>query len=84
MQPSRSSRLLRSTATRCVKPERLDRGAIYPDPSDLREVRRKIACGVMREARRQNLGRIIPDDAIERKVESSMWYPNYVDYLPPA
>jgi malic enzyme len=72
------------TLAECVKPERLDRGAIYPDPSDLREVSRKIACGVMREARRQNLGRIIPDDAIERKVESSMWYPNYVDYLPPT
>jgi len=72
------------TLAECVKPERLDRGAIYPDPSDLREVSRRIACGVMREARRQNLGRIIPDDAIERKVESSMWYPNYVDYLPPT
>ncbi|MFH1109849.1 MAG: NAD-dependent malic enzyme [Planctomycetota bacterium] len=72
------------TLAECVKPDRLDRGAIYPDPSDLREVSRKIACGVMREARRQNLGRIIPDDAIERKVETSMWYPNYVDYLPPA
>ncbi len=69
------------TLADCVTPERLRTGSIYPDPSELRTVSGKIACAVIREARRKNLGRMIPDDAIEQKVADAMWFPDYVDYV---
>ncbi len=70
----------RTLAERVTK-DRLDVGAIYPDQSDLREVSRDIACAVIREARRQNLGRSIPDDTIEEMVADAMWYPEYPSYV---
>ncbi len=63
-----------------VSQERLDLGAVFPDQSELREVSRAIACGVMREARDEHLGRRLTDDQIESLVEKSMWYPDYVPY----
>jgi len=65
------------TLATCVSEERLEAGAIYPDQGSLREVSRTIACRVIREARDSKLGRIIPDDAIERLVATRMWHPNY-------
>lgn len=67
------------TLAECLKPERLEVGAIYPDASELREVSRRIACAVVREARRANLGRLIADDVVEERVDQAMWYPEYVD-----
>lgn len=67
------------TLAECLKFERLEVGAIYPDASDLREVSRRIACAVVREARRANLGRLIADNAIEERVDQAMWYPEYVE-----
>jgi len=69
------------TLAKCITPKRLAQGAIYPDPSELREVSRRIACSVIREARRQNLGRLIPEDIVEQAVADAMWYPAYVDYV---
>ncbi|MFQ5591017.1 MAG: NAD-dependent malic enzyme [Phycisphaerae bacterium] len=69
------------TLAQLVTRDRLDTGAIYPDQSALREVSRKIACAIIREARRLNLGRMIPDDAIEEMVAGAMWYPEYADYV---
>ncbi len=63
-----------------VSPSRLELGAVYPDQSELREVSRAIACGVMREARERHLGRRITDAQIEALVEKSMWYPDYLPY----
>lgn len=60
-----------------VSDDRLACGAVYPDQSALRYVSRKIACAVIREARRLNLGRLIPDDEIEELVADSMWQPEY-------
>ncbi|MBI4717777.1 MAG: NAD-dependent malic enzyme [Planctomycetes bacterium] len=68
------------TLAECVRQSRLECGAIYPDPSDLRDVSRKIAAAVIREARRQKLGRLIADDAVEQLVADSMWYPAYEQY----
>jgi malic enzyme len=70
------------TLAATVSEARLAIGAIYPDQSDLREVSAKIAAAVIREARRQNLGRIIPDDQVEEQVADSMWYPEYRRYVP--
>jgi malic enzyme len=63
-----------------VSESRLADGVIYPDPGHLREVSRRIACAVIRQARNENLGRPIRDDAIESVVEQAMWYPDYPHY----
>lgn len=65
----------------CVTQDRLDEGALYPDQSTLREVSRRIAASVIREARRQNLGRPMPDESIEQAVADAMWYPQYPAYV---
>lgn len=63
-----------------VSDARLARRAIYPEPSDLRKVSHAIACSVMREARRENLGRLIPNELIPQVVAEAMWFPDYMDY----
>jgi len=65
-----------------VSEERLRQGALYPDQSELRTVSRAIACGVIREARDNNIGRMIPDGEIEKRIDESMWFPEYVEYEP--
>lgn len=65
------------TLAGCLSAERLALGSIYPDVSDLRAVSRKIACAVVREARRLNIGRLIPDAQIEDAVDRAMWHPDY-------
>jgi malic enzyme len=69
------------TLAECVTPDRVGSGAIYPDQSMLRDVSRRIAAGVVRETRRLNLGRIIPDDSVDRVVAEAMWYPEYPTYV---
>jgi len=68
----------------CVTDDRLDRTAVYPDQSELREASARIAAAVIRTARRQNLGRIIPDDQIDSLVREAIWYPDYPAFDPPA
>lgn len=68
------------TLADCVSRERLASGAVYPDQSTLREVSRRIACAVMREAARENLGRLYSDEQIEAIVRRSMWFPAYRVY----
>ena len=65
------------TLAHLVSRERLDAGAIYPDPSDLRDVSAKIAANVVRLARDANLGRRVPEEEVEQTVHSAMWYPAY-------
>lgn len=69
------------TLADCVPQDRVDAGAIFPDQSELREVSRRIAASVIREARRLNLGRLIPDEEIDRVVVEAMWYPEYPTYV---
>lgn len=68
------------TLAEMVSAERLASGAIFPDQSMLREVSRLIAGNVIREARRKNIGRLIPEDAIDHTVRQNMWFPDYVSY----
>jgi malic enzyme len=68
------------TLAKCVSPQRLDQGSIYPNQSELRECSRQIACAVMREARDQHIGRQLSDEAIEQTVAAAMWFPDYVAY----
>ncbi len=73
------------TLAQFVSEERLATGAIYPDQTQLRVVSRQIACNLIREARDANLGRLIPDDEVERVVDEGMWYPGYQElYYEPA
>ena len=60
-----------------VPQDRLNADAVYPDQSNLREVSRRIACAVVREARRLSVGRMIPDAQIDAAVKHMMWYPDY-------
>jgi len=66
------------TLARCVSPERLELGAIYPPEDGLREVSSQIACAVVRYARDAHLGRQIADERIEQAVRDATWYPNYI------
>lgn len=68
------------TLAGCVTEHRLESGAIYPDVSQLREVSACIAGQVIRTARDEGLGRIIPDNEIASLVRSRMWHPEYQDF----
>lgn len=68
------------TLADCISDDRLAQNALYPDQSTLREVSCKIAVNVIREARRLNIGRMVPDQDIEPLVRRSMWFPDYVEY----
>jgi malic enzyme len=63
----------------CVTDDDLAVGRIYPDQSHLRRVARAIAAAVIREARQLNLGRLIPDQAIDSILDQFVWYPEYQD-----
>jgi malic enzyme len=65
------------TLTGAVDDERLEKGALYPPTSALREVSRTIAVRVVREARDLGLGRHLDDDEIEPAVDAAMWFPDY-------
>ncbi len=68
------------TLAECITSERLDCHALYPEPSILREISGRIAVNVVREAKRLNIGRFIPEDRVETLVRDSMWYPDYAEY----
>ncbi|MEZ6318160.1 MAG: NAD-dependent malic enzyme [Phycisphaerales bacterium] len=72
------------TLAGCVTPEDFAHGSLYPPQAKLREVSRKIACAVMREARDSNLGKRLTDAEIEATVAGAMWDPNYASTDPPA
>jgi malic enzyme len=61
----------------CVDEDRLLHGALYPPTSALRQVSRRIAIRVVREARDLGLGRGYDDDEIEFAVDSAIWEPVY-------
>ncbi len=69
------------TLADCVTPDRIATGAVYPDQTSLRDVSRRIAAAVIRQARLESVGRLIPDDAIDELVKDSMWFPEYRPYM---
>ncbi len=67
------------TLARSTTQARLDRGAVYPDVADLRQVSAAVAAAVIRKARDLRVGRWIEDYEVDRVVTESMWYPEYPD-----
>jgi malic enzyme len=61
---------------------RLASGALYPPVTELRAVSRSIAIEVAREAVAAGLAGIDSATDIEALVDSAMWWPKYVPYLP--
>jgi len=66
------------TLAASVSAARLERGAVYPDVSELRRTSALIAAAVIRRARDLKIGRRIEDHEVEAVVERSMWWPEYV------
>jgi malic enzyme len=66
-----------ATLARSVSQDRLDAGAIYPDQGDLRRVSFEIACGVVKYASENNLGRRIDPENVEAVVRRAVWEPSY-------
>jgi malic enzyme len=68
------------TLAASITPDRLEAGALSPDPSRMREVSRRIAIAVVREAKTERVGRSLHDEDIEKAVDEFMWYPDYPQY----
>lgn len=66
----------------CVTDEDIAAGSLFPRGRELRHVAASVAKAVVRCAREQKLGRVIPDDEIDRTVDSAIWNPRYVPYDP--
>jgi malic enzyme len=69
------------TLADAVGEDRLAAGALYPSQSALRDVSRRIAVRVIREARDAGTGRVMADEEIEPAVDAAMWWPDYQPYL---
>jgi malic enzyme len=70
-----------------VTAENLEAGALYPPLSRLREVTRKIAAAVIREAISSGLAQTqIADADIDAEIVKAMWTPEYpeLDIVAPA
>ena len=74
--------LAAETLAEMVTPERLAAGALYPAVSDLREVSRQIAARVVCQSRDCGVGRLYRDEEVFGAVDSAIWFPAYLPYLP--
>ncbi len=70
------------TLAEMVSPDRLAAGALYPAISELRQVSRQIAAKVVCQSRDCGVGRLYRDDEVFDAVDSAVWYPDYLPYLP--
>jgi malic enzyme len=74
--------LAAETLAGMVSPERLAAGALYPAVSELREVSRQIAAKVVCQSRDCGVGRLYRDDEVMEAVDSAVWFPAYLPYMP--
>jgi len=61
-----------------VGEERLEQGALFPDPSELRSVSARIAGAIVRHASSRRLGRPVAEGEVDALVADSAWFPDYV------
>jgi malic enzyme len=57
-------------------------GRLFPPVASLRDVARRIAEAVVREARDSGLARAITDEAIAAAVNAAQWEPRYPSVVP--
>jgi malic enzyme len=76
--------LAAQTLADMVSAERLAAGALYPAVSELREVSRQIAAKVVCQSRDCGVGRLYRDEEVLDAVDSAIWFPAYLPYLPSA
>jgi malic enzyme len=65
-----------------VTPDRLRAGALYPPIGALRDVSRRVAVAVAREAMASGRARATAPDALDAEIDAAMWWPAYVPYRP--
>ncbi len=65
----------------CVGQDRLDSGAIYPSQADLRNVSTQVAAAVAEKVQREQHGRTVDPEEVQRNVRAAMWFPEYVPYI---
>lgn len=70
------------TLAGAVSPERLEGGCLFPGVAELREVSRRIAIAVAREAVRSGDAAIDPATDLEVLIDRAMWWPDYVPFVP--
>ncbi len=68
------------TLAALVPSSRIERGAIYPEVTDLRKASAAVAAAVIRTARELRVGRNLEDHVIEGLVQNAMWFPDYPVY----
>ena len=73
-----------TTLAELVPEERIEKGAIYPRLTQLREISRTIAIAVAREARDSGLARKLSDAELEAAVDACIWTPEYNCFKPTA
>jgi malic enzyme len=66
----------------CVGESALESQRLYPRVHRLREVTRRVAEAVVRQAREEGRGRELADSEIEAAVASAMWVPDYPELIP--
>jgi malic enzyme len=74
--------LAAETLAEMVSPDRLAAGALYPAVAELREVSRQIAAKVVCQSRDCGVGRLYRDEEVIDAVDSAIWFPAYLPYLP--
>ena len=57
-------------------------GRLFPPVASLRDVARRVAEAVVREARDSGLARAMPDEAIAAAVSAAQWEPRYPSVVP--
>ncbi|MCA9633505.1 MAG: oxaloacetate-decarboxylating malate dehydrogenase, partial [Myxococcales bacterium] len=60
----------------------LAEGSLFPRMQRLREITRKIACAVVKEAADENVGKAFEANAIYDAVSEAMWEPEYPELIP--
>ena len=66
------------TLAHFVSDERLERGALFPDASELREVSARIATAIVHHASVRRLGLQVTEADVDALVADSIWFPEYV------
>jgi malate dehydrogenase (oxaloacetate-decarboxylating) len=53
---------------------------LLPPLSEVREVAKRVALAVATQAQRDGLADALPPDELQRRIEATMWTPDYLPY----